>query len=579
MKKAELQNASFQDVSLPFKLLERDVNRWVSELPVTDIQRCCGLVLPSLKALNRQSMPAITRFETLEELRPTVFLLSQKLESQFVGARFPFEEKTYESAVNSIEFQRELAHGYELVSMEKSFTDQIHFNNLLRARTLHRALQSYSLVMVRQGLLYQVREFESWKEVYGLFSFAERNDIHNVRNKDNETQTESSVEDVFKSILLFALSETFHYQQHDILKIYNFLVKFAGHAALRPVNREVDDNIASHYFKLDLDEPPRRLANGKTIVDSGAYRYLSTEPMVRLFGERTVPSAALDNESATYALPNATILESVLQRLVVLQERKFTRLLETKEYKLVFGLDHLIAVFSNTFKVRGKQGKSITKLDLVDEFELEHSDTDDGRKVSRSNSILTTLLNDSRTQVSTTDRWPADANNEILHLEDIVHIYKGGNSSPKGYCFTYSEKSSSKVKVGDLVGIYENESKINIGLISWLEYSYDGGLSFGIKLLSREAEVAQIDFLDNLAIEYTETALTQITNANALLLPAIPTSMKSISLLTLPLKYEVGNWIALKTRNKSKIYRLERLLDSSSAVSHFELFEFNDTCR
>ena len=174
MKKAEFENTSCQDAPLPFALREREVRQWVSDLPMTDIQRCCGLVLPTLKVLNRQPMPAIARFETLEELRPLVFLLSQKLESKFIGARFPLEKTAYKSATDCIEFHHELAHGYALVSLDRSFYDQIHFNDITRTHTLHRALQSYAQVMVQQGLLYQTRTFESWREVYALYSLAER---------------------------------------------------------------------------------------------------------------------------------------------------------------------------------------------------------------------------------------------------------------------------------------------------------------------------------------------------------------------------------------------------------------------
>ncbi len=202
MNKAKFENASSQDAPLPFALRDREVSRWVSELPITDIQRCCGLVLPTLKVLNRQPMPAIARFETLEELRPLVFLLSQKLESQFIGARFPLEKTIDESAIDCIEFHHELAHGYALVSLDRSFAAPVHFNDLLRTRTLYRALQSYALVMVRHGLLYQTRSFDSWREVYALYSLAERYEIQNIRVKDDEIQTESTVGDVFKCILL-----------------------------------------------------------------------------------------------------------------------------------------------------------------------------------------------------------------------------------------------------------------------------------------------------------------------------------------------------------------------------------------
>lgn len=232
MKKAESQNGSSHAESLPFEPRKHEVRQWISGLPVTDIQRCCGLVLPTLKVLNRLPIPIIARFETLEELRPLIFLLSQNLMLHLFGARFLLELTPYEFATNCIQLHRELAYGYELVSSDRSFADPIHFNDLLRARTLHRALQSYSLVMVRQALLYQERNFDSWGEVYGLYSLAEQYRIQEIRAKDNETQTESTVADVFKCILLFALSETRNHQQHAIVKIYNFLGQFARYAAL-----------------------------------------------------------------------------------------------------------------------------------------------------------------------------------------------------------------------------------------------------------------------------------------------------------------------------------------------------------
>jgi len=517
-------------------------------------------------------MPAIARFETLEELRPLIFLLSQKLESQFIGAHFPLETTTYESANNCIKFHRELAHGYDLVSLDRSFADPIYFNDLLRARTLHRALQSYGLVIFRQGLLYQTRSFDSWREVYALYSLAEQYEIEKVRVKDNETKTKSNVGDVFKCILLFTLSETYHHQQHDILHIYNFLSHFSRYVALQSADSKDDGNIASHYFKLDSDEPPRRLADGKTIVDNGCYRYLSTQPMMRLIGEQPVPSTASDNTLATHTLVDAAIKESILQRIMSLQKRKYTRFTENTNYKLIFSLDHLIAVFSNIIKARGQSEKSNTTLDLDDGFEQKHLEADEHEKVNRSNSAVTAILDESKTRVSAQDIWTTEANHTSLAMEDIIHVYDGANSSATGYCLIHSQTNSSKIKVGDLVGVYEEKSKINIGLICWLEYSHNEALSFGIKLLSPEAKVVEIGVLDNLDIAYTETELSQFVNTNALFLPAFPAAKKPISLLTPPLLYEVGNWIVLKTENENKVYRLKRLLDSSSAVSHFEIF-------
>ena len=461
-------------------------------------------------------------------------------------------------------FHRELAHGYALVSSDRSFANQVHFNTSLRSRTLHRALQSYVLVLVRQARLYQARNFDSWGQVYALYRMAERYEIQKVRVKDNETQTESTIGDVFKCILLFVLSETHNYQQHDILKIYNFLGRFARYAALRAPACVVE-KIAWYYFNLDADEPPKHVLERETNLENGCYRYLSAQPMVRLHREQSAP----DKTVVDHTQPDEIILKSVLERFTLLQKRIFTRFAENTYYKLIFGLDHLVAVFSNEIIVGGQPKKSNTTLDLDDGFEQKHRQADENEKVDRSNSSVMAILDESKSRVSAKDIWTADANHATLTLEDIVHVYKGGNSSATGYCSTYSQTNSSKIKVGDLVGVYEKESKINTGLICWLGYSHDGMLSFGIKLLSPGAKAVRIGVLNNLDIACTETPLSQFANTNALFLPAIPATKNPISLLTPPLLYEVDNWIVLKTKNENKIYRLKRLLDSSSAVSHF----------
>ncbi len=322
-----------------------------------------------------------------------------------------------------------------------------------------------------------------------------------------------------------------------------------------------------------------RMVDGKTIFENEFYRYLSTQPMMRILGEQPTPTTLSDKTVATYTLPDAAILKGILQRFVSLQKRKFTRLPETEEYKLIFGLDHLAAVFSNEVKVGDQSEKSTATLALIDGPERRHLDLDDNEKADRSNSALTSVLDESQTRVSAKDIWTMGANRETLSLKDIVHVYKGSNSSATGYCLTYSHTNSSKIKVGDLAGVYEKESKISTGLICWLEYSHDGVLSFGIKLLSPEAKAVRIGFLENPDIAYTETALSKIANTNALLLSAIPAAKKPISLLAPPLAYKVGNWVVLKTNHENKVYRLERLLDSTTAVNHFELFELSDNVR
>ena len=124
-----------------------------------------------------------------------------------------------------------------------------------------------------------------------------------------------------------------------------------------------------------------RMVDDKTVFENEFYRYLSAQPMMRILGEQPTPATPSEKPVANYALPDAAILKCILQRFVSLQTRKFTRLPETEEYKLIFGLDHLAAVFSNEVKADDQSEKSIAALALIDGPGRRHLKLDNNDKI------------------------------------------------------------------------------------------------------------------------------------------------------------------------------------------------------
>lgn len=70
------------------------------------------------------------------------------------------------------------------------------------------------------------------------------------------------------------------------------------------------------------------------------------------------------------------------------------------------------------------------------------------------------------------------------------------NISAGGYCLLWLNASIAGARVGELIGIFEEDDWLNIGVIRWLHQRTKAELALGVELLSPEVRVVSIENLE-----------------------------------------------------------------------------------
>ena len=575
---------------LPFKPQVAAVNAWLNELPIIDTERSSELVLSALRALNHYHLPPRLNIEIVETIRPLVFVLSHSLEAKFTNCQFPLEPAVEKAARLCIWFHAELARAYAFASGEEEFVAGKLFNRSDQARIIHRALQSCNIVMLRHYQIYTCPSAEFWQRSYRLYGMAEKLALLNLEIGDKALNAKSTINHLFKHLILFAISDTHHCPQRDMLKIYNLAEDYADVLDFQK-RFDVDGQIAVYYFNSESDQPPDALRNIHNLEDKNNYYVCTRSVLETIINDAEKFKAA--EKSGSQRLPNKSVLRYFAKRLKGPDKRRYMRLSkQAKRYFIIGFTNLLVALFeakknnsSVTLKQRPvSQEKPSTKPDYsLLPMEDEHGNVG-YREVDsneRSPNLINIIMDESRMRVTANEIWnkPTDHSHRIT-LDDTKQTCQLINASANGYCLAHTQSLSIKIKVGDLIGVFEDIRQIEIGTIRWLRYSESNYLLFGVELLSPAARVVKIYPLSKPDEEFVlnHEGNLQIRDW-ALFFPSFSALDKPATLVTVPAKYKVGQWLVIEENKRFKKYHLKKALDSTSAFSHYLLFqlEYNES--
>ncbi|MFM8332936.1 MAG: hypothetical protein ACKN9T_14725, partial [Candidatus Methylumidiphilus sp.] len=136
------------------------------------------------------------------------------------------------------------------------------------------------------------------------------------------------------------------------------------------------------------------------------------------------------------------------------------------------------------------------------------------------------------------------------------------NLSAGGYCLQWLNASVDGARVGELIGLYEDERRIHLGLMRWLHHKAKLELVIGVQLLSPVVEAVDI-----------ETGAEADSLPRGLYLFANARLGQPASLLCGPGMLKPGHDIVLRSKVGERLpFHLEQLL---SATLSFQLFSLS----
>ncbi|MDQ1363755.1 MAG: cyclic-di-GMP-binding protein [Pseudomonadota bacterium] len=482
----------------------RKVKKWLEGLKQANMGDYTRLVYNGLLKLNRTAMPPDHRFENMEMLRQPLRHIFNQLHKQFVNRTLPLPEKSLKIVNLNQTLLSEMAMGYKILVFEAS-------NDITRVDSKHvliaceRALHYLSEMLLRYSQIYTEQPKGNWWDIHHVYAYAETKRLHQKSVKDSELKSgASTVEDLYKQILLFSLAKPNSMRQSDADRVYKSMPGWVQRTALS--SKPVANNLNRHYCcRLDRDLPPACIT-AEEMPDADSLRIISTAALVNYLRSQIDETDMLSNGVAFGDQVSQETLRALVTAWSLCSKRRFSRAVREAEIKVSIGLnpifESLTAETATPSKQKEKKHPSMFSLESIPESArvnrdifsqqdpnifITHPELRAEKDKSAANWDLVgrgrTLTEGYTSELQKQQNEMGDVNKEAPDLH-----WQISNVSAGGYCLRWASENPSRALVGELIGVREREPdstfQWRVGIIRWMQYSYQTGLEIGVQILS-----------------------------------------------------------------------------------------------
>jgi len=564
-----MNSGSIHNPSQPFKLIRplddfsaSAIDVWISQLPLSDIDGASDAIHGLLKKVNMtDGLECQERLRIVEQIRPpTVSLLAMSSERHLPSPTlFPLPASQYRHVQRSVEMCLELANAYRRIVTSGTFFSDKVMSDAGRAQVVYRALQSYGLALLRSLERYESPPPGFWRDAYSFYQFAEGHRLQYLALPTPEVDG-ATVDSQFKQIILLALSSHQHHAPDEIRQFYIALMLIAKDAEFAG-SQELSGETSLYYFDIGTDKTPRPIKRAKPLK-TGERRYLFIAKMLE--NARQYFSNPAQRAPDRFKLKPDVIM-SLLEALSATEKRRFVRLPTSGNRFFVVGLARLL---------KGLSGDAPISLpdaypDRLPEPSLTHEDDEEDEEI-----VIGQPQDDGGDSIWLQGGYSGKAEfsdylrvAEDRGLDSPAESLLAGallNSSAGGYCLQWLNPLVAGARIGELIGIYEEEERIHVGVIRWLHHKSKAELVIGVELLPPQVEAVTIE--NGMEVGAPQQGLHFQANEK-LGQPA--------SLLCGPGVFRVGQLVAFRGRAGSlQTFRLEKVL---VATFSFQLFSLGRT--
>lgn len=548
-----------KDFSIPFKIDETSLMKWLDGLDKTAEFYSCKQILKVLLALNAREIQPKLRLTLLEDIEMAIVPIIKRLEQPILAAKIPLtstEQAHYELIAATYDA---LAQGFWRITEDIAVLPQQEPYLTVLAKALLDGLES-----LRKVLLYIAEAYDQvyegyWSFCYKFYSRAENYDVLDLKLGES-TEGCNFISASFNSLLAFYLCGPYQYRQKDIKSLYKFFEQFSKYAQ---ISRKIEEYNLKLVFKFSLDhDVPPGYSNPLDADDAGL-RYFATVNVARIAYDNIKMETTPLTEFR--ALKPAQ-LARVVKNLGMGTHRKFIRVGVKKSYAGIIGYENILDYLRKANR-GGRRRGAVEPYDPRISGDWKLPDLE-----------LVPLKNENisdrgwRKLADEREDEPADFKSNWLQREDALEARYGNersggfeivDSSVKGYGIIVKEKDI-KAGIGEFIGIIketgDHQSKFEIGIIRRISKVGSMGISLGVELLASEAEAVCIYRPGNV-----------LTKNWAVLLRGIKAIQQPDSIIYNSHTFSIGENICLESGNKTGNCRINKLLHASPEIVHAEL--------
>ncbi len=555
------------------------VDRWIADLPMLKVGETSRQLYNTLLELNSLEFSDQDRFATLEKLRVPIQAVIDNLKQHYLGHDFPLDEKSRRVSDLCKAMYEQLATGYRIVISDQLQKGRFRKDTRMIATALHRAMASLGLMLLNSFQVYAPYPPHVWREIHELYRIADEAKLQDGVIKDTDTQSATTVSNLYKQILLLALACPYRMRQGTVEIIYEKLKEWSADTSLSGM---LNAGNPSGMFVINLmsDDPPTYLILNSGNFDSENSRILNTGQI----DERVSQEIARLKKNGS-KLGDRDLHESHLRRLLlawgVMPKRKFTRHDKESTALVAMGLSaaHYFVSGEQAFH---SSGDVQTAINFSSTARYSAAETRQSRdqgpdlwelgSVNRQRSVNTVQLVDFNEEKFRAQQEAMKGSAETDEVADKpaadpyqTKPWQMVNVSAGGYRLLWDSREGSKAEVGELIGIRESNEPdsfhMGLGVIRWMKVSDELGVELGVQMISPGAVAVGTR---------QEKGSKEQEYLRSLLLPEIAAIGQPATLITPTLPYRAGDRIVVNSHGKELMVELVKLVENTGTFAQFQ---------
>ena len=552
------------------------IEEWVQALPVANIEKTAFDLYHKLDQLNRLEIPAAERYQMLERLRKPPDLGLSQLAKQFSINAPSLSRREQQLADLAQQLRAFVAVAYKIaaVHVHRAWLAAHLTHRGIRSRAIHRVMYYLGRMLLADYHLYRPCTAFLWREIHGIYHYAERARIGDkpVDNEDTTVELKSTIEDQYKALLLLALAVPYRLFQGQATKVYQLLEHWSPMCELRPAEGP-DEPVGLFAVEWTEDKPPAYVENFKDKKFKGWY--LDVEPLADILrmGLKEIEAGKAPFGSAR---PGGSPLEvggDLLRTLMlswgVRVSRSGPRLETAGQAHLVFGLEAIYRLLGGTKPQELDRPRLMTMPDQPAPKKTApviRADRDERLAWVRRADIVEQI--DLEEEVEKMPQWAESDRKELLDASRVCEI---DDRSEGGYQFTLPEDQESCARVGELLaingGLREDDTvSWLLGIVRWMRIARSGDTEFGVQIIDVEAKPV--------VVERTHSGATYLERWLSLLVSS--TGEKAEFIITPAYYAGDDDRFALIWNDQRQPIRLVNALEATASFAQFQ-FELEDS--
>ena len=493
-----------------FLLDTKQTSAWFAALPMANIGETARQVFNALVDCNRMEMPDVLRARVTEQFREPVKYLCTNLERHYVDLGLPLSSKGAKTLALARELHAELAIGYKIIIENQLRSDKQQFDEKLLVIALHRALYHLGQMLFLTALGYGPWPPGVWREIHGIYAYAAQNQAQNVPVKDalHPRQGQSTtLEDMYKSLAVFAASDPLRLRQSQIKQIYSQVLDWARLVQIRPA--ESEDNAVGR-FNVDLwgDMPPVHNSLNPPPQNRRA-RVVDLRALVSALKEEFERNPATEERLADRSdRPSRALLRLLIVYWTKPPERRFVRTHLNFELHLAVGLN---AIFDGLGGLAPEQRQRPTDALGISTEDSRPAGTTSPRVPAWAAAAPGNFSLAPLDSTLTSEPLPSDSSLSLGEPKggqrDTEWLDRGSpdtqrppqavttiNESAGGYCIRWNAEQTPRVKVGEVLGIQAGSGtrQFGVGLVRWLKQDPARDLEVGLEIVAARCRIGEL---------------------------------------------------------------------------------------